>query len=249
MRIRRRPAFLPSLTPLIHPPDLSRTNDRVDDKHQWTEVAEIDKRERERLHQVGDLKIEAIDASSSSNSQCNNRVHSIALDSKRDLDVYLYCGADSSGSPLLKQEFSKLSNARSIGTPPTTVGKRARSSLLRKAKSNGSDGQRMSRPNLLREGSRCSRVNGRGWRCSQPTLVGYSLCEHHLGKGRLKSMSTASRGNAEEKNSNMMEKKKIGMVKEKTISSILRQDKDVAVSPEIATPLPPPLHGSIERVL
>ncbi|KAM3224767.1 hypothetical protein ACQJBY_057870 [Aegilops geniculata] len=39
-------------------------------------------------------------------------------------------------------------------------------------------------PPVLMEGSRCSRVNGRGWRCSQPTLVGYSLCEHHLGKGR-----------------------------------------------------------------
>ena len=39
-------------------------------------------------------------------------------------------------------------------------------------------------PAVLLEGSRCSRVNGRGWRCSQPTLVGYSLCEHHLGKGR-----------------------------------------------------------------
>jgi len=40
------------------------------------------------------------------------------------------------------------------------------------------------------EGSRCSRVNGRGWRCCQPTLVGYSLCEHHLGKGRLRSMTS-----------------------------------------------------------
>lgn len=39
-------------------------------------------------------------------------------------------------------------------------------------------------------GSRCSRVNGRGWRCCQQTLVGYSLCEHHLGKGRLRSMSS-----------------------------------------------------------
>lgn len=40
------------------------------------------------------------------------------------------------------------------------------------------------------EGSRCSRVNGRGWRCSQQTLVGYALCEHHLGKGRLRSISS-----------------------------------------------------------
>jgi hypothetical protein len=44
---------------------------------------------------------------------------------------------------------------------------------------------------MLLEGSRCSRVNGRGWRYSQPTLVGYSLCEHHLGKGR---QSRSSRG-------------------------------------------------------
>ncbi|KAK1620359.1 hypothetical protein QYE76_025876 [Lolium multiflorum] len=48
-----------------------------------------------------------------------------------------------------------------------------------------SDGSKRRRgPAVLLEGSRCSRVNGRGWRCSQPTLVGYSLCEHHLGKGR-----------------------------------------------------------------
>ncbi|XP_074371663.1 uncharacterized protein LOC141712573 isoform X3 [Apium graveolens] len=33
----------------------------------------------------------------------------------------------------------------------------------------------------IKEGSRCSRVNGRGWRCGQQTLMGYSLCEHHLG--------------------------------------------------------------------
>lgn len=46
------------------------------------------------------------------------------------------------------------------------------------------------RGGALMEGSRCSRVNGRGWRCCQQTLVGYSLCEHHLGKGRLRSMTS-----------------------------------------------------------
>lgn len=45
------------------------------------------------------------------------------------------------------------------------------------------------RGGAIMEGSRCSRVNGRGWRCCQQTLVGYSLCEHHLGKGRLRSIS------------------------------------------------------------
>ncbi|GJT24286.1 WRC-like protein [Tanacetum coccineum] len=52
------------------------------------------------------------------------------------------------------------------------------------------------RGDVIMEGSRCSRVNGRGWRCGQQTLVGYSLCEHHLGKGRLRSMSSV-RGRAQ----------------------------------------------------
>ncbi|KAK4281807.1 hypothetical protein QN277_013259 [Acacia crassicarpa] len=46
------------------------------------------------------------------------------------------------------------------------------------------------RGSVVMEGSRCSRVNGRGWRCCQQTLVGYSLCEHHLGKGRLRSITS-----------------------------------------------------------
>ncbi|KAK9671621.1 hypothetical protein RND81_12G042900 [Saponaria officinalis] len=50
------------------------------------------------------------------------------------------------------------------------------------------------RGKTIKEGSRCSRVNGRGWRCCQPTLVGYSLCEHHLGKGRLRNVVSSVRG-------------------------------------------------------
>lgn len=50
--------------------------------------------------------------------------------------------------------------------------------------------KKRARGGALMEGSRCSRVNGRGWRCCQQTLVGYSLCEHHLGKGRLRSMNS-----------------------------------------------------------
>eukprot|EP01018_Ginkgo_biloba_P005978 Gb_06018 [translate_table: standard] len=42
-------------------------------------------------------------------------------------------------------------------------------------------------------GLQCRRMNGRGWRCSQPTLVGYALCEHHLGKGRLMSINNGYR--------------------------------------------------------
>lgn len=57
-------------------------------------------------------------------------------------------------------------------------------------RSKSSDNKRGSE---IMEGSRCSRVNGRGWRCGQQTLVGYSLCEHHLGKGRLRSMASVRR--------------------------------------------------------
>ncbi|KVH94688.1 uncharacterized protein LOC112518455 [Cynara cardunculus var. scolymus] len=70
------------------------------------------------------------------------------------------------------------------------------------------------RGNVIMEGSRCSRVNGRGWRCCQQTLVGYSLCEHHLGKGRLRSM-TSVRGRAQ----------KVAL-KEQVITKE-RQDKEV----------------------
>lgn len=56
--------------------------------------------------------------------------------------------------------------------------------------SNPSSAKKRGRGGALMEGSRCSRVNGRGWRCCQQTLVGYSLCEHHLGKGRLRSMTS-----------------------------------------------------------
>ncbi|XP_022766024.1 uncharacterized protein LOC111310916 isoform X2 [Durio zibethinus] len=55
---------------------------------------------------------------------------------------------------------------------------------------NPSSAKKRGRGGALMEGSRCSRVNGRGWRCCQQTLVGYSLCEHHLGKGRLRSMTS-----------------------------------------------------------
>ncbi|XP_054803669.1 uncharacterized protein LOC129306899 [Prosopis cineraria] len=55
---------------------------------------------------------------------------------------------------------------------------------------NANTSKKRGRASVTMEGSRCSRVNGRGWRCCQQTLVGYSLCEHHLGKGRLRSITS-----------------------------------------------------------
>lgn len=58
----------------------------------------------------------------------------------------------------------------------------------------GSGGSKKPPRNLgvLMEGSRCSRKNGRGWRCSQPTMWGYALCQYHLGKGRIRAAATAA---------------------------------------------------------
>lgn len=78
-------------------------------------------------------------------------------------------------------------------------------------KKNNKNGKR---GNVIMEGSRCSRVNGRGWRCCQQTLVGYSLCEHHLGKGRLRSMNSF-RGQAQ----------KVALKEQVTTKG--RQDKEV----------------------
>ncbi|CAN1133683.1 hypothetical protein LINPERHAP2_LOCUS7810, partial [Linum perenne] len=71
-------------------------------------------------------------------------------------------------------------SAASISDPPGAMWSKKRSG-------GGGGGSR-----VMEAGSRCSRVNGRGWRCSQPTLVGYSLCEHHLGKGRIRSISSST---------------------------------------------------------
>ncbi|CAK9169957.1 unnamed protein product [Ilex paraguariensis] len=134
-----------------------------------------------------------------------------------------------------------------------------------KEDSEKSSGKRSKKGSVIMEGSRCSRVNGRGWRCCQQTLVGYSLCEHHLGKGRLRSMSSVrnramgskseplptSSGreqvqenvvlvdNGEEDNDDdekkplMVKKKqkrmKLGMVKARSISSLLSQTNNAVV--------------------
>ncbi|KAL0322032.1 UNVERIFIED_CONTAM: hypothetical protein Scaly_2499600 [Sesamum calycinum] len=66
-----------------------------------------------------------------------------------------------------------------------TVMKLEENGISSSASGGGGGPKKSKRGNVIMEGSRCSRVNGRGWRCCQPTLVGYSLCEHHLGKGRL----------------------------------------------------------------
>ncbi|CAN6994542.1 hypothetical protein IGI04_017495 [Brassica rapa subsp. trilocularis] len=109
----------------------------------------------------------------------------------------------------------------------------------------GSKGKKKAKKSgALEEGSRCSRVNGRGWRCFQQTLYGYSLCEHHLGKGRVRSMnkSAGGRGGRDKKKAVVVEVKskrvKLGMVKARSISSLLGQTSTSSgtVESEISAP-------------
>ncbi|KAJ0259360.1 WRC domain-containing protein [Hirschfeldia incana] len=94
---------------------------------------------------------------------------------------------------------------------------------------------------VLGEGSRCSRVNGRGWRCYQQTLYGYSLCEHHLGKGRVRSTNKSSGGRSGGQKKEVTKTKKrvkLGMVKARSMSSLLGQtstSSGIADVVEIAT--------------
>ncbi|XAR68607.1 hypothetical protein NMG60_11003793 [Bertholletia excelsa] len=115
---------------------------------------------------------------------------------------------------------------------------------------NGHGARKPRRGGAIVEGSRCSRVNGRGWRCSQSTLVGYSLCEHHLGKSRLRSVASVrepiklceasllgerepltirralEEGGGEETDERK-KRTKIGVVKARSMSSLLGQTKRV----------------------
>ncbi|THU59063.1 hypothetical protein C4D60_Mb03t21040 [Musa balbisiana] len=124
---------------------------------------------------------------------------------------------------------------------------------------NGSSvkGKRRRSPAVLVEGSRCSRVNGRGWRCCQQTLVGYSLCEHHLGKGRLRSVSSVrgqlgtsqpkwsidgkkgvlSSTSPREDEEERTKRKTIGMVKARSISSLL-DDTNHSLPSSLLSPPP-----------
>ncbi|OIT36412.1 PREDICTED: uncharacterized protein LOC109242085 [Nicotiana attenuata] len=111
------------------------------------------------------------------------------------------------------------------------------------------------RGSVILEGSRCSRVNGRGWRCCQQTLVGYSLCEHHLGKGRLRSMTSVRNatkkkqeeeeeenplsndnmedhydGEDDKKKPLMKKMKRLGVVKARSLSSLLGQTDNVVAA-------------------
>ncbi|KAK1287218.1 hypothetical protein QJS10_CPB19g01630 [Acorus calamus] len=46
-------------------------------------------------------------------------------------------------------------------------------------------------PNPIGSESRCTRVNGRGWRCQRLAYDGFSLCSHHQLGGRIRNAERA----------------------------------------------------------
>ncbi|PKU77902.1 uncharacterized protein LOC110096605 [Dendrobium catenatum] len=200
MRIRRRPGFLLSPPPPMQSPDLLTETHELKSNHSWcsepADQQDLNKKASESrlLHSVEDLQLEASKAFPFFNPDQSDQNSLFSfLDSKRDL----------------KESHSQnpsVNTTKSSGAPPSPANKRKK-------------------PAILMEGSRCSRVNGRGWRCSQPTLVGYSLCEHHLGKGRLRSMSSVKEAKLENSSPDIVSttksKKKIGVVKARSLSSLL----------------------------
>ncbi|XP_066319628.1 uncharacterized protein [Miscanthus floridulus] len=101
--------------------------------------------------------------------------------------------------PVTIQAGEHLSNngvgAAAVVTTTATTGAKATKQKQQVTKNTSGGVKRAPpSPSKLMAGSRCSRKNGRGWRCSQPTLMGYALCQYHLGKGRMKSGSAATGG-------------------------------------------------------
>ncbi|XP_078444414.1 uncharacterized protein LOC144713638 isoform X2 [Wolffia australiana] len=112
----------------------------------------------------------------------------------------------------------------------------------------GGKGKKRRSPAVLMEGSRCSRVNGRGWRCYQQTLIGYSLRapprqranpereQRPVQEGAVEEEDSGPGKNGNKKKTT--KKKKIGMVKARSISSLLHQSElstTAAVSAVAAT--------------
>jgi len=101
--------------------------------------------------------------------------------------------------PVTIQAGEHLSNngvgAAAVVTTTATTGAKATKQKQQVTKNTSGGVKRAPpSPSKLMAGSRCSRKNGRGWRCSQTTLMGYALCQYHLGKGRMKSGSAATGG-------------------------------------------------------
>lgn len=107
--------------------------------------------------------------------------------------------------------------------------------------------KKVDRENVTKEDSRCSRVNGQRWRCGKQAVVGYALCSHHSSQGRHKTKANSKdqkQGHTALSSSlpvlldeeplimlKKRKKKKIGIIKNRSISGLLAQTKPQPAPP------------------
>ncbi|EAY87709.1 hypothetical protein OsI_09123 [Oryza sativa Indica Group] len=211
MRIRRRPQSLQALSSLHPSSDPSTAPQPPPRNHgrYWLSVDKVDEEEKksERLHLHPNADLADDDSSAAMREaaalplfpqdnavvECSKiRPRGGAQQGAADGHRSLENGHYSKPDPAIRSTTGERLVNGVVRAMPVAANAKEET----KNDGGGGGGAKKRRgPAVLMEGSRCSRVNGRGWRCSQPTLVGYSLCEHHLGKGRMRSV-TGGRGGA-----------------------------------------------------
>ncbi|KAM0883863.1 hypothetical protein ACQ4PT_031358 [Festuca glaucescens] len=202
MRIRRRPqaqALIPS--PLQQQASDPSTTPQPQPPPGKEDDSEEEKRKSEELHLHRPIVDLGGEPSLPSHPQGNNVVGRSENPSGGGAQRQAGAAADGHGSlengrreecdwPVISDAEERLLNGVIVPAKPlasTTMPVNVKEGIK-------SDGPKRRRgPAVLLEGSRCSRVNGRGWRCSQLALAGYSLCEHHINKGR---QSRSANGNS-----------------------------------------------------
>uniref|UniRef100_A0A0D3GE13 WRC domain-containing protein n=1 Tax=Oryza barthii TaxID=65489 RepID=A0A0D3GE13_9ORYZ len=208
MRIRRRPQSLQALSSLHPSSDPSTAPQPPPRNHgrYWLSVDKVDEEEKksERLHLHPNADLADDDSSAAMRAalplfpqdnavvECSKiRPRGGAQQGAADGHRSLENGHYSKPDPAIRSTTGERLVNGVVRAMPVAANAKEET----KNDGGGGGGAKKRRgPAVLMEGSRCSRVNGRGWRCSQPTLVGYSLCEHHLGKGRMRSVTGGGGG-------------------------------------------------------
>ncbi|CAO2047322.1 unnamed protein product [Urochloa humidicola] len=203
MRIRRRPPGLPLAYLLPPDPSAPQAPPGASGDHQERPAG--DKKEEAGLHLHPNAAADLGDERSSAvrrpallpllpQDSVVERGRGLGAQQQGPADTHrsLDNGHHHVPEPVIKAAGERLSVSNggvgtAVAVATTTMGANATTAAA-------GSGKKPRGPGVLLEGSRCSRKNGRGWRCSQPTMVGYALCQYHLGKGRMRAAAVAAAG-------------------------------------------------------
>ncbi|KAL6633451.1 hypothetical protein ACP70R_026122 [Stipagrostis hirtigluma subsp. patula] len=203
MRIRRRPpgqplpSFLPSSDPSAPQPQPDASGDHQELHHAGAKKEELQLHHPNAAADLGDApspparRAALLPLLPQGNVECSRSLGAQQQGPAPDDHPRSLQNGHHAIAELEIKAGERLANGVGRSMPVTAAAADVTKEEMKDDSSGGSGGgggvRKRRGPAVLLEGSRCSRMNGRGWRCSQPTLVGYSLCEHHLGKGRMRS--------------------------------------------------------------